>query len=86
MVWSPVFSSYVYAPSLPYIQTLLQAGADMMLKDSKGCTPAHYAAMEGHTDCLRFLVSNSTDLIRLLHTKNNDVRLSLSIECKFIET
>eukprot|EP00731_Ephydatia_muelleri_P030319 Em0021g842a len=52
--------------------TLLQAGTDMMLKDSKGCTPAHYAAMEGHTDCLRLLVSNSTDLIGLLHTKNNN--------------
>ena len=46
----------------------------MMLKDHKGCMPAHHAAMEGHTDCLKLLATNTTDLIGLLHAKNNDVR------------
>ena len=51
-------------------------GADMMLKDSNGCTPVHHAAIEGHTDCLKLLVTNTTELIGLLHTKNNDVMVN----------
>jgi ankyrin repeat protein len=48
--------------SIESLQLLLQAGADINAKDSRGLSPLHEAARWGWNDVVQFLVKNGADL------------------------
>jgi ankyrin repeat protein len=48
--------------SIESLQLLLQAGADINAKDSRGLSPLHEAARWGWNDVVQFLVENGADL------------------------
>jgi hypothetical protein len=41
---------------------LIEASADLGVRDTQGCTPLHYVSLKGHLECLQTLIEHKADL------------------------
>ena len=48
-------------------------GLDSKATEKEGNTPAHFAAMEGHLECLKLLVSHKDNTLEIITSRNNEV-------------
>ncbi len=52
---------------LDVVMYLFSRGASLTVRDNKGVTALHWAAVNGHLACCRFLVENGVDINALVH-------------------
>ncbi len=55
---------------------LIEAGANLNLKDRSGRTPLHWAAISGNTEAVCYLVNNGADLFAMNNKKSTSLHNS----------
>lgn len=54
-------------------QVVMGLGLDSKATEREGNTPAHFAAMEGHLECLKLLVYHKDNPLEIITSRNNEV-------------
>ena len=67
------------------LQILLNHGANTSLQNATGCTAAHFAAGQGHTECLEILAKDQLVDINC-QTKFGATPLILAAKCGYLDT
>ncbi len=54
-------------------QVVVGLGLNANATENNGNAPAHFAAMEGHLECLKLLVYHKNQPLEVISKRNNDV-------------
>jgi hypothetical protein len=60
---------------LDVVVYLLNRGANVNVRDDNGVTPLHWAAVNGHVNCCRVLISSGAQVNALVHDTDHDTPL-----------
>ena len=65
------------------VVALLSACMESFIPDSDGMTPLHYAAQEGHSDCIKLLINNNPSQINMPNKQGYTPLHFAIFRCKF---
>lgn len=76
-LWTPLHTAIIHQLGLDVVVTMLKCGASVCAKDSGGCTPLHWACINGNLRHARAICENDdfADVQMALRTENHNGRM-----------